>query len=233
MTIRTQELRKLNSKLLNTNLRAIILFCILIYGLAIFQDYLFSRFKSTGFYWSDTMLYNFFINGEVSSNIQLRDQDIVVIPPRSSVVEIDSAVVNPGIYESIPGETIYDMIQFAGGQKHNASETVGIHKIKPKEERKNGSIYEAHYVDFESTKLIPANNIDRITVRHLFRELQQVEIIGQVKVPGLYHYYNGMTFKDLITLVGGFEDSTFWKSVYQDKAETTRRDPKVRYDENI
>ena len=60
MTIRTQELRKLNSKLLNTNLRAIILFCILIYGLAIFQDYLFSRFKSTGFYWSDTMLYNIF-----------------------------------------------------------------------------------------------------------------------------------------------------------------------------
>lgn len=60
MTIRTQELRKLNSKLLNTNLRAIIFFCFLIYGLAIFQDYLFSRFKSTGFYWSDTMLYNIY-----------------------------------------------------------------------------------------------------------------------------------------------------------------------------
>ncbi|WP_290574620.1 LytTR family DNA-binding domain-containing protein [Leeuwenhoekiella sp.] len=50
----------MNSKLLNTNLRAIILLCILIYGLAIFQDYLFSRFKSTGFYWSDTMLYNIY-----------------------------------------------------------------------------------------------------------------------------------------------------------------------------
>ena len=60
MTIRIQELSKLNSKLLNTNLRAIILLCILIYGLAIFQDYLFSRFKSTGFYWSDTMLYNIY-----------------------------------------------------------------------------------------------------------------------------------------------------------------------------
>ncbi|MEC7782545.1 MAG: LytTR family DNA-binding domain-containing protein [Bacteroidota bacterium] len=60
MTIRIQELSKLNSKLLNANLRAIILLCILIYGLAIFQDYLFSRFKSTGFYWSDTMLYNIY-----------------------------------------------------------------------------------------------------------------------------------------------------------------------------
>jgi len=60
MTIRTQKLNGWNSKLLNTNLRAIILFCFLIYGLAIFQDYLFSRFKSTGFYWSDTMLYNIY-----------------------------------------------------------------------------------------------------------------------------------------------------------------------------
>ena len=44
-------------------------------------------------------LYNYFINGEISSNIQLRDQDIVVIPVRKSTVELDSAIVNPGIYE--------------------------------------------------------------------------------------------------------------------------------------
>lgn len=58
MTI--QELSRTKNKLLNANFRAIILFCFLIYGLAIFQDYLFSRFKSTGFYWSDTMLYNIY-----------------------------------------------------------------------------------------------------------------------------------------------------------------------------
>jgi protein involved in polysaccharide export with SLBB domain len=189
------------------------------------------KIKRDGSTESTVDLYDYFIDGEISSIIQLRDQDIVVIPPRSSVVKIDSAVVNPGIYEAIPGETIYDMIQFAGGQKHNASETVGIHKIKPKAERKNGLIYEAHYVTFESAKLIPAINIDHIDVRHLFHEFQQVEILGQVKVPGIYHYYNGMTFKDLITLGGGFDDSTFWKSVYQDQAEIIRRNPQTRYDE--
>ena len=178
-------------------------------------------------------LYDYFINGEISSNIQLRDQDIVVIPPRSSVVEIDSAIVNPGIYESISGETIYDMIQYAGGKKHDASETVGIHKIKPNSERINGVSYEAHYVDFESSKLISADNIDRISVRHLFFELQQVEIFGRVKVPGIYHYYNGMKFRDLIDLSGGFDDSTFWKSVYQDQAEIIRSDPEHRYDKII
>jgi len=177
-------------------------------------------------------LYNYFINGEVSSNIQLRDQDIVVIPPRSSMVEVDSAVVNPGIYESIPGETIYDLIQHAGGKKHNGSEMVGIHKIKSESERTNGLSYEAYYVDFESTKLIPADNVDRIAVRYLFKESQLVEIIGQVKVPGAYNYYKEMTLKGLLDLGGGFEDSTFWKSVYHEQAEIIRRDPTSRY-ENV
>lgn len=56
----TEKLSKANNKFLNMNLRVIILFCIIIYGLAILQDYLFSIFKSIGFYWSDTMLYNIY-----------------------------------------------------------------------------------------------------------------------------------------------------------------------------
>ena len=56
----TQKLSKANNKLINANFGVIILLCFVIYGLAIFQDYLFSRFKSIGFYWSDTMLYNIY-----------------------------------------------------------------------------------------------------------------------------------------------------------------------------
>ncbi len=191
------------------------------------------QIKRNGSTKAEIDLYQYFINGEVSSNIQLRDQDIIVIPPRKSVVKVDSAVVNPGIYEAAAGETVYDLIQHAGGQKHDASETVGIHKIKTKSERSNGISYEAHYVDMNSAKLIPVDNVDRISVRHLFYELKQVEIIGQVKVPGIYHYYKGMTFKNLIELGGGFDDSTFWKSVYHDQAEIIRRNPNNRYDEVI
>ena len=163
-------------------------------------------------------------------NIQLRDQDIVVIHPRTSVVTIDSAVVNPGVYEAAPEETVYDLIQYAGGSNHNASETVGIRMIKPKSERTNGISHESYYVDIGSTKLIPVINADRITVRHLFFELNQVEIIGQVKVPGIYNYQKGMTLKTLLNLGGGFEDSTFWKTVYHDQAEIIRRDPDSRYE---
>ncbi|EZH74155.1 hypothetical protein ATO12_14885 [Aquimarina atlantica] len=58
--MRTREFKKTISKLLHPNFGTLIVFCVVLYGLAIFQDYVFSRIKPTGFYWSDTMLYNIY-----------------------------------------------------------------------------------------------------------------------------------------------------------------------------
>ena len=55
-----EESSSTKNKRLKFNFKILILFYILVYGLAIFQDYLFSNFKSTGFYWSDTLLYNIY-----------------------------------------------------------------------------------------------------------------------------------------------------------------------------
>jgi len=178
-------------------------------------------------------LYDYFLEGSISANIQLRDQDIVVVPPRTSVITIDSAIVKEGIYEGLPGETVFDLIQYAGGLTHDASGTIGVRRVKSRDRRKNGIVHEAHYLDIDNAKLIPAQSGDQISVRHLLYEFQQVIIIGQVKVPGIYHYYEGMTLNELIALGGGFNDSTFWKSVYHDQAEIIRRSPKSRYDEVI
>ncbi|MDC0235025.1 SLBB domain-containing protein [Candidatus Marinimicrobia bacterium] len=177
-------------------------------------------------------LYDYLLKGNLSDNIQLRDQDIVVIPVRKSTVELDSAIVNPGIYEGVAGETVFDLIQYAGGLTPDAADKIGLSRIKPMEDRSSNGAYEGYYINIKRAKLIPIQNGDRIGVRHLFKENQLVEIIGRVKVPGMYHFYNGMTLKSLLALGGGFEDSTFWKSVYHDQAEIIRRDPESRY-ENV
>ena len=57
---RIQEIHLTNSKILNPNFGLLVLFCFVLYGLAIFQDYVYSITKITGFYWSDTMLYNIY-----------------------------------------------------------------------------------------------------------------------------------------------------------------------------
>lgn len=56
----TSKINKTNNTLLNLNTGILVLFCIALYGFAIFQDYIFSKVKLTGFYWSDTMLYNIY-----------------------------------------------------------------------------------------------------------------------------------------------------------------------------
>jgi protein involved in polysaccharide export with SLBB domain len=177
-------------------------------------------------------LYDYLLKGNLPNNIQLRDQDIVVIPVRRSTVEVDSAIVNPGIYEGVAGESVYDLIQYAGGLTPDAADKIGLSRIKPMRERSPEGSFESHYINIKNAKLIPIQNGDQISVRRLFKEDQLVEIIGQVKVPGIYHYYKGMTLKSLLALGGGFEDSTFWKSVYHDQAEIIRRDPESRY-ENV
>ena len=178
-------------------------------------------------------LYDYLLKGNLPENVQLRDQDIVVIPVRESVVEVDSAVINPGIYEGLTGETVFDLIQYAGGLTPDAADNIGLSRIKPMGKRNAEGAYEGHYINIENAKLIPIQNGDRIAVRRLFQENLLVEIIGQVKVPGVYHYYNGLTLKALLALGGGFADSTFWKSVYHNQAEIIRRDPNSRYEKVI
>lgn len=178
-------------------------------------------------------LYDFFLKGGISSTLQLRDQDVVYVPPRRSYVLIDSAVVRPAIYESNYGESIYDLINYAGGPSFDASNKIGIYRMKPIDQRDNGNIYEAIYVDYNSTKLISSGNNDKIFVNRLFSEVKEVEIIGQIKSPGKYLFSSGMTLNDLFDLSGGFKDSTFLKSVYLNKAEIIRKNPDGRYDQVI
>ena len=82
--------------------------------------------KRDGKLFSTVDLYAYLLMGDLPEKIQLRDQDVVVIPSRNSIVTVDSAVVNPGIFEGVSGETVYDMIQYAGGLTSEASSTIII-----------------------------------------------------------------------------------------------------------
>ena len=66
-------------------------------------------------------LYEYLINGKIKNNIQLRDQDIVLVPVKQSIITIDSSVVRPGIYEFKEGESVRDLLDYAGGLSHRAS----------------------------------------------------------------------------------------------------------------
>ncbi len=179
-------------------------------------------------------LYNYLIKGDIPKGIQLRDQDVIVIPPRLTTVTIDSAVVRPGIYESLPDETIFDLINYAGGLQPYSSKTVGIRRIvSPDSSDKINSYIKNFYVDYQETKERIVKNGDIITILSIFESDYEVEIIGQVKKPGVYYFFEGMTLLDLIDLGGGFKDTSYFESVYKVKGELIRMNSKEIYDEII
>lgn len=179
-------------------------------------------------------LYDYLLDGTLPKDIQLRDDDIVVVPVRLNDIVIDSGVVRPAIYEFLPGESIKDMIYFAGGLRPNSSSTIGISRITPLDERtEQNAITENYYLDYKNTGITKAQNGDRVTVQNIFSNELSVEIIGQVKTPGKYNYFDGMKVMDLIMLSGGFNDTTFWKSVYRKRAQIVRRNPDKRYEKII
>ena len=155
-------------------------------------------------------LYKYLISGSLPKNIQLMDQDIVVVPVRKNTIEVDSSIVRPGIYEALEGESIKDIIKYSGGLNKEASNTISIKRITPLQERMPESLAnENYYISYDDASRIKVQNGDRVEVKSIFKSLQQVEILGQVKKQGIYNFYDGMTMSELIDLSGGFNDTTF------------------------
>tara|TARA_B100001250_G_scaffold32052_1_gene26216 strand:+ start:6608 stop:8560 length:1953 start_codon:yes stop_codon:yes gene_type:complete len=176
-------------------------------------------------------LYNYLLKGDISSNTQLKDQDIVFVKIRNSTVDVDSSVYRSGIYESVNGESIKDIVDYAGGLKPDASGIISVERL---ERSGNGNIKNKNfYLDYSDSKLYPVKNGDKLIVQKMMYRIQQVDLIGQVKNPGSYNYFKGMKLKELLNLGAGFEDSTFWKSVYHKQAEIVRREPNTRYEKVI
>ena len=174
--------------------------------------------------------YSYLISGNLPKDVQLRDNDIIVVPPRLTEISIDSGVVRPGIYEFLPGETIKDVINYAGGLRPNSSSTIGIERITPIEKRsKDGSMNESYYIKFEEAALTLAQNGDNLKIKKIHINPLKVEVVGQVKEPGSYNFFNGMDLKYLISLSIGFNDTSFWKSIYP-VGQLVRRNPDNRYE---
>ncbi len=190
--------------------------------------------KRNGSIYSQIDLYKYLISGDLPEKIQLRDQDIVVIPPRSSTIIIDSCVVRPGIYESLNKETLKDMINYAGGLSLNASKIISLNRITPLSERTDEKANnKSFYVDYKKIDSEFVSNGDIIKVLGMKKFVYEVEVVGNVKAPGRYNYFTGMMLSDLIELSGVFSDSSFIKSVYMERAELIRKDEKNRYEKII
>ncbi len=180
-------------------------------------------------------MYDYLLNGKLDGDIQLRDQDIVVIPPLQLTITIDSAVFRPAKYEFIEGESIMQLLKYAGGLNADASSVLSLERIVPIKNRKNNeSIYKYKNIDYSTLNTIFAQNGDHLTATSIKTVNSKVEIYGISDNPYSFGFYDGMTLNDLFDISGIFiQDNFFTLNQYLDKAEISRKDSKNGYEKII
>ncbi|MBS1502291.1 MAG: SLBB domain-containing protein, partial [Bacteroidetes bacterium] len=149
-------------------------------------------------------VYDFLLKGEQKDNIRLQDQDIIRVPTYKVRVQMIGEVKRPALYEVLPGETLKDVISFAGGFTDQAyTNLVKVTQISDQQKRLTDVMADdfKNYIPLRGDKY----QVDRILNRYENR----VMISGAVFRPGQYELSKGMTLSQLITKAGGFKEDAF------------------------
>lgn len=153
-------------------------------------------------------LYEFILNGKINQNIRLEDNDVILIKTSASKVTLRGEVRTAGIFEMKSGETLQDLLKFAGGFSDNAyKQMLGLTRK---------GILENEYYDIVSENFNKITLIDGdiIGVNPILDKISnRVIITGSVIRPGQYEWSKGIRVQDLIQKAGGFKGDAFLKNI--------------------
>ena len=149
-------------------------------------------------------LYDFLANGIQRGNIRLQDQDIIHIPVYGSRVQFEGEVKRPAIFETVSGESLLDLVKYAGGFSENAYTAKVKVLQKTDRERSVKDIYADQFADYT-----PKSGDQFIVEPILERFANRVSILGAVFRPGLYGMESGMTLKQLLEQADGVREDAF------------------------
>ena len=161
-------------------------------------------------------LYDYLLRGATDRDIRLDQGDVVFVPPAGFQVTVRGRVRRPAIYELRDGETLRDLIRFAGGFEPDAHiQRVQVDRILPPEQRRPGRdrvLLDADVLALETStgQAFPLEPGDRITVQGILdRQEGRVDLSGDVWRPGTYEYRPGMTVWDLVREADGLQPTAY------------------------
>ena len=146
-------------------------------------------------------LYNYFVKG-ISPNFTLRDQDVILVPRYENRVFVNGEFKETGIFELKKGETVHDLLSFAGGfSSFGYKEKVFLTSIS----EINKEIFTIPKDMFGVKKLKDGDVIKASPVSDKF--LNKVTIGGAVFLPGDYSIDNNPDLATLISSAQGLKDN--------------------------
>jgi protein involved in polysaccharide export with SLBB domain len=149
-------------------------------------------------------IYDYLLNSDASSNITLRDEDVVYIPTYEVRVAAEGSFKRPGLYEMKEGESLADLFRYAGGYSPEAfKESVNISRINGNQK----SLVDVPNRLFPTFKMEAGDSVTAGLV--LNRYENRVKIDGAVFRPGSYSLTPGMKLSQLIDQAKGLREDAF------------------------
>ncbi len=149
-------------------------------------------------------VYDFLRRGSPESDIMLEEGDVVLVSPYSSLVKADGAVKRGMYFEMKPGETVADLLDYAGGFATSAN-TSAVTVC-----RQNSKEFEVYTVDSANFAAFALQNGDEVTVGDLqSRFSNRASVRGSVFFPGTYELDVVKTVKGLVERAGGVLPESF------------------------
>lgn len=150
-------------------------------------------------------VYDYILNGNLSGNVRLADNDIIVVGTYDCLVNIRGKVKRPMFYEMKKSESVATILNYAGGFTGDAYQD-NIRLI-----RKSGreySIYNISEFDRNGFLLHDGDSLYIDSVIPRFSNM--VEIKGAVFHPGMYQMDgNVKTVRELVNIAGGVTEDAF------------------------
>jgi len=154
-------------------------------------------------------IYKFLFDPLKTNDIYLQDGDYLFIPPANNVVEISGAINRPYTYEAKKGESVGDLIKYAGGFISTAfKDIITLKRL----DYNNIKVY-----DIKQSDLFIENiqDGDQIIVNQISNKLSNVVTVdGDVGVSGEYEFTENETLLELLKRSKCITNKTFLEKVY-------------------
>jgi len=154
-------------------------------------------------------VYRYLIEGQLTNNVALQDEDIIKIDPYKIKTSISGAVKHSGIFEGLPGETLQNLIRFTGGFADDAyKEKITLIRLT-KKEKTVIDVLEDQVPNFQ------LKSGDSYDVSKTFdRYDNRIDLKGSVFRPGVYALEPGLTVKKLINKAAGVKEDAYLNMAY-------------------
>lgn len=150
-------------------------------------------------------LYDYLVTGSMESDIKLMEGDVIQVPTYSDLVSIEGNVKRPMFYEVKDGETVQNLLEYAGGFASDAFKGEVRLVRQTGLEREIMTVSESDFSTFKLTDgdvLTVDANIDRFANR--------VEVRGAVFRPGMYQLGGDIaTVRQLVEHASGLKEDAF------------------------